>query len=186
MAYVLPVRPFTLVRAFGFSAADASNGSPLNSSSLALRRHLKASCPQALPSLWSRLRSTNESLVRETPRLSFRALQQSNAGDPSFHSRRLPEASEPRLPCDSEVPSSGFGYPLDGLSSPASREPLSALATLGLRPSELCSSSVIEKKVSLLFFRSGLFPPNLPGLMSRLQRLGPTEEAVPPPASPTV
>jgi hypothetical protein len=73
-----------------------------------------------------------------------------------------------------------------GLAHPRPKEPLSALATLGLRPSELSSSSVIEKKVSLLFLRSGLFPPNLPGLMSRLQRFGPTEEAVPPPASPTV
>ena len=42
---------------------------------------------------------------------------------------------------------------------------------------------MIEKKVSRLFFRSGSFRPNHPGLTVELQRLAPTEEAVPPPAS---
>jgi hypothetical protein len=108
------------------------------------------------------------------------------SGRPSFSLRRLTKRLKKRCHAPQEVPSSGFGYPLDGVSCPNPWKPLSASHAHGLHPSELCSSSVIEKKVSRLLFRSGSFQPNHPGLVPELQRLTPTEEAVPPPASPDV
>jgi hypothetical protein len=62
-------------------------------------------------------------------------------------------------------------------------EPFSAPDTHGVRPSELFSFPVIEKKVSLLFFRSCSSLPNHPGLAPELQRFTLTGKAVPPPAS---
>jgi len=50
-------------------------------------------------------------------------------------------------------------------------KPLSASDARGLSPSELRSSSVIEKKVSRLLIRSGSFRPGHPGLAPELQRL---------------
>jgi hypothetical protein len=76
-----------------------------------------------------------------------------------------------------EVPSSGFGYPLDGVSHQNPRKPLSAPNALGLLPSELFSSPGIDK----------MFPPCLPllrfsnkplGLLPALQRLPPPGKAV--------
>jgi len=50
------------------------------------------------------------------------------------------------LPRLSEVPSSGFGYPLDGVSPVHPRKPLSAPNAPGLHPSELCSFPGIESR----------------------------------------
>jgi len=51
------------------------------------------------------------------------------------------------LPWFPEVPTSGFGYPLAGSELALPREPLSAPNALELRPSELCSSRVIERRL---------------------------------------
>jgi hypothetical protein len=69
------------------------------------------------------------------------------------------------LPGLPEVPPSGFGYPLGGVSCPNPWKPLSASHALGLRPSELSSSPVIRRKVSLHPFPPRLFPvkPSRPG-----------------------
>mgnify|MGYP003572361760 CR=1 FL=1 len=103
-----------------------------------------------------------------------------------FSLRRLTKRLRKRCLAPQEVPSSGFGYPLDGVSHPNPWKPLSASHAHGLRPSELFSFPVIEKKVSRFLFRSGSFLPNLPGLAPELQRLPPAGKAVPPPASPGV
>jgi hypothetical protein len=54
-------------------------------------------------------------------------------------------ASGARCPATPEVPPSGFGYPLGGVSPSNPWEPLSAPDTPGLRPTKPCSSTVIEK-----------------------------------------
>jgi hypothetical protein len=83
------------------------------------------------------------------------------------------------LPWLSEVPLSGFGYPRSGVSLSGSRNPISDSNALELRPSELCSSLVINP-----LFQEGLSALALPyktvsGLTPGLQRLPPTGEAVP-------
>jgi hypothetical protein len=70
---------------------------------------------------------------------------------PPFFSLGFSQASRRRCPVFLEVPSSGFGYPLDGVSLPHPWKPLSAPHTLGLSPSELFSSPGVEK-------RSPIFP----------------------------
>jgi len=63
-------------------------------------------------------------------------------------------ASGARCPATPEVPPSGFGYPLGGVSPSNPWEPLSAPDTPGLHPTERCSSTAIEKA----------FPPSLSAL----------------------
>jgi hypothetical protein len=82
------------------------------------------------------------------------------------------------LPSFSEVPHTGFGYPLCGVSTSHPRKHLSAPNTHGLRPSKLFSSPAIDQ-----LFRTDLSAPafsykTLSGLVSTLQRLAPAEEAV--------
>jgi hypothetical protein len=50
------------------------------------------------------------------------------------------------LPSLSKVPSSGFGYPLDGVSLLAHGSTLSASHALGLHPPELCSALVAHSR----------------------------------------
>jgi len=96
----------------------------------------------------------------------------SGPGRPSLRSASLRSVRE-ALPCFPEVPPSGFGYPPGGVSNPDPWEPFSAPDAHGLHPSELSSSPVIGKKVSLPLFRPGSFPPNLPGLAAELWAASP-------------
>ena len=95
-----------------------------------------------------------------------------------FFTYRLIRVQEGLL-CLLEVPSSGFGYPLDGVRSPSPWEPLSVPNALGFRSSELCSSPEIENSVSKSSFRSDVFLRNLTGLAPTFQRLALSGEAVP-------
>jgi hypothetical protein len=80
----------------------------------------------------------------------------------------------PRLP---KVPSSGFGYPLGGVSHIAHGSSLSTPHALGLHPSELLSDPVAHsrflKSAPLLRFLTKPF-----GLAPTLQRLSLTRPAV--------
>jgi hypothetical protein len=84
------------------------------------------------------------------------------------------------LPCSPRSPVHRVWLPSRRRKQPQSPgKPLSASDARGLNPSESCSSSVIEKKVSRLSFRSGSFRPNHPGLVPELQRLGPPKKRCP-------
>jgi hypothetical protein len=63
---------------------------------------------------------------------------------PSYHSL-FSRSVQNGLPTISEVPYSGFGYPLYGVSSHHPWKSLSTPNTLGIRPSKLSSLLVIEK-----------------------------------------
>jgi len=65
------------------------------------------------------------------------------------------------MPGPSEVPSSGFGYPLDDACSLGPRGSLSTLNALGVPPSELSSSPAVESR----------FPKTLPRLHFRKKPL---------------
>jgi len=75
-----------------------------------------------------------------------------------FFSLRFSEASRPRCPAVLEVPSSGFGYPLDGVRFVHPWKPLSAPHALGLRPSKLFSNPGIENKFPCFPSALALFP----------------------------
>jgi len=79
-------------------------------------------------------------------------------------------------PLSSEVPSSGFGYPLDGVSPVYPRGSLSTPNAPGVSPSKLSSSPVVESRSPqippLLHFRKKPL-----GLSRVLQGLPPTEKA---------
>jgi hypothetical protein len=81
-----------------------------------------------------------------------------------------------RLPPFSEVPPSGFGYPLDGVSPENPRGPLSAPNAPGVPPPEPSSSPVVEsgfpQTPSLLPLRK-----KPTSFSRRLQGFPPTEEA---------
>jgi hypothetical protein len=73
------------------------------------------------------------------------------------------QTSKKLLPCFLEEPSSGFGYPLDGVSSSQPWR-FQTSNTPGILSSEPCSSSMIEDQVSLSSFRSCAFFQDLPAL----------------------
>jgi hypothetical protein len=84
------------------------------------------------------------------------------------------------LPCSPRSPVRRVWLPSRRCKQPSSPgKPFSASDARGLSPSESCSASVIEKKVSRLFFRSGSFRPNQPGLVPELQRLCPPRKRCP-------
>jgi hypothetical protein len=62
---------------------------------------------------------------------------------PIFPLRLAAKRSE-TMPEFPKVPSSGFGYPLDGFSCPTPRESFSVPNAPGLRSSKLCSDPAIE------------------------------------------
>ena len=64
-------------------------------------------------------------------------------GSALLFTHRLMRVQEDLL-CLLEVPSSGFGYPLDGVRNPHPWEPFGAPNALGFRSSELYSSPEIE------------------------------------------
>jgi len=82
------------------------------------------------------------------------------------------------LLCLWKVPFAGFGYPLNGVRGPDPGGPLSAPNTLGLRSSELCSSSEIEDILSNPSFRSDVCLRNFVSLVATFQRLALSKEAV--------
>jgi hypothetical protein len=77
-----------------------------------------------------------------------------------------------------KVPFAGFGYPLNGVRYPHPGGPLSAPNALGLRSSELSSSSEIEEFLSNSSFRSDVCLRNGLRLVSTFQRLALPKEAV--------
>jgi hypothetical protein len=83
--------------------------------------------------------------------------------NPSFHLVKGVWNTLPSLP---EVPPPGFGYPLDDVSLSNPWKSLSTPNTLGLSPSELSSSKVIEKRFpfSLPLLRLVSKPPRLKNL----------------------
>jgi len=83
------------------------------------------------------------------------------------------------LPGPSEDSSSGFGYPLDDLTSSSPWKPLSASDAHGLSPSELFSSLVVERSFRILPSVLALRSETFVGFRPVLQRLTPTRKAVP-------
>ena len=148
-----PLSSLRCPRTLGFSAPRAfTNVSISKTASPALQRHLSVYYPCSLPCAGV-LVDTRTS--RKAPRLSFRTLQHSSAGKALFYdslSRNVWKV----LPYSPEVPPSGFGYPLGGVSSLQPRMFFSTPNALGFRPSELCSFLVIK-----VFFRKLLSAPAL-------------------------
>jgi hypothetical protein len=171
MACFLPFHPSAPARILGSSKIGALAGCPVNSSSPALRRHLSASCPQAPPCSAQGSRSTDENPSRTTPRLSFLALQHPRIEAPFFSLQKTSEASETCCRTSRKSHPQGLATLSMAFSSPRPLEASSASHTLGLRPSELFSTSGIEKNVSAFFFRSGSSLPTHFGLAPELQRL---------------
>jgi hypothetical protein len=83
------------------------------------------------------------------------------------------------MPSISEVPHPGFGYPLCGVSHSKPGKPLSVPNTLGLRPSKLFSSPMIDSPFRINLSAPALSYKTLSDLVSALQRLTPTGKAVP-------
>lgn len=106
------------------------------------------SCPSTPPSASLTFKPRHFARPRSTPkpdsvapRLSSSALQHSS--DPRTLLFIPCGTSEKLLPCLSEVPPSGFGYPLGDFSPSDPREPLSAPNAPGLPLSKLSSSTAI-------------------------------------------
>jgi hypothetical protein len=78
-----------------------------------------------------------------------------------------------------KVSPSGFGYPLGDLSHFDPGKPLSAPNALGVHPPELSSSSVIERSSRISLSALALSYKTPKNLVAALQRLDPTEKAVP-------
>lgn len=83
------------------------------------------------------------------------------------------------MPSISEVPHSGFGYPLCGVSHSKPWKPLSVPNAPGLRPSKLSSSPMIDKPFRIYLSAPALSHKTLADLVPTLQRLTPTGKAVP-------
>jgi hypothetical protein len=91
----------------------------------------------------------------------------------------LPRNVREPLPWLPKAPSSGFGYPLDGVSFPGPGRHFSTPNALRLRPSELFSFSVISQCFRIDLSAPALFYKTFSSLVPALQRLPPTEKAVP-------
>jgi len=116
---------------------------------------------------------------RIVPRISFFTLQHLRIREP-FFSLPLSWKRRRNLALILRSLTLGFGYPLDEmvwLSHPGG--PLSIPNALGLRSSELSSFRAIEKTLSGISLRSCAFRQNLYDLAPALQRLAPTQKAVP-------
>jgi hypothetical protein len=100
--------------------------------------------------------------------------------DPRALFLHFPFRKRPRNLRDSpKVPSSGFGYPLDGVSHPNPWRSLSISNALGLCPSELSSFSVVNRVFRADLSALAFFHETRWGLAPTLQRVAPTEKAVP-------
>jgi hypothetical protein len=97
---------------------------------------------------------------------------------PSCHSP-LPKSVWKTVPSLPEVPHSGFGYPLCGVSHSKPRKPLSVPNALGLRPTKPCSFLMIESPSRMTLSVHALSHETLTDLIPALQRLNPTRKAVP-------
>lgn len=78
-----------------------------------------------------------------------------------------------------KVSPTGFGYPLGDLSDLNPGKRISASNALGVHPSELFSSPVIERFSRILLSALALSYKTRLNLVAALQRFDPTEEAVP-------
>lgn len=92
----------------------------------------------------------------KAPRCSYRAPQHSSNESALFFTWRLPSVGK-ILPYLSEVPPSGFGYPLGGVSSTHSRKPFSAPYAPGLRPTKFFSEHLVECRFPNIFSVHALF-----------------------------
>lgn len=110
--------------------------------------------------------------ARKAPHSSFQTLQHIQNKAPFL-------VSEKHLPCDPEVPLSGFGYPLSGFSFFIPWGPLSAPNAPGFRPSELFSFPMIDWKLSSQSFRSRASHGNLSASIRRLSGFLPSEKPCP-------
>jgi hypothetical protein len=136
-----PLSSLRFTRTLGFSAPHAfTNVAIRKTASPALRRHLSVLHPC---SLFCFKVPVDSRTMCKTPRLSFLALQRSSVEKALFVDS-LSRSVWKALPCFPKVPSSGFGYPLDGVSTFQPRESFSTPDALGLRPSELCSFVMID------------------------------------------
>lgn len=88
------------------------------------------------------------------------------------------ESVQHALPCTLEVPSLGFGYPFDGVSSLRTLEASFSLLRSWASPFEAFLQPHDRISCFQPFFRSGAFLTNLIGLLPALQRLLPMWLAV--------
>jgi len=136
-----PLTSFELaLRTLGSSHSCRRRGcAPQTSASPALRCHLSV-LPFLGPSPYRRAPSTEPTLrkrLAEAPRPYSISEIETPFFSPLAKRRK-------NMPGPSEVPSSGFGYPLDDVSSLDPRGSLSTLHALGVPPSELFSSPAVE------------------------------------------
>jgi len=138
-----PLSSFELsLRTLGSSNSRRRRGcAPQTSASPALRCHLSV-LPFLRPHQYRRARSTEPTLLMrlaEAPRPYSICWIERPFFSPLAKRRK-------NMPSPSEVPSSGFGYPLDDVRSLDPRGSLSTLNALGVPPSELFSSPVVESR----------------------------------------
>jgi len=141
---LLPPRsPFELsLGTFGSSHFRRRRGcAPQTSASPALRCH-PSGLPFSRPLSYRRAPSTEPTLQKRLAEAS-RPYSISKIEKPFFS----PLAKRRKnMPGPSEVPSSGFGYPLDDVSPLDPRRSLSTLDALGVPPSELSSSPAVGSR----------------------------------------
>jgi len=146
-----PLASFELaLRTLGSSHSCRRRGcAPQTSASPALRCHPSV-LPFSRPLSYRRAPSTEPTLQKRLAEAS-RPYSIRETETPFFS----PLAKRRKdMPGPSEVPSSGFGYPLDDVSGLSPRGSLSTLHALGVPPSELFSSPAVEP-------RSPKVPPRL-------------------------
>jgi len=115
----------------------------------------------------------------KAPRVSLTTLQRLQIEEPFLFTQPFDRASERLCPAHSEVPLSGFGYPLSGISSPnlGSLFQLPTLMGFALQSLPFLSGDRVSVSKNPLRSRASLH--NLRGLASAPQRLVPTGKAVP-------
>jgi hypothetical protein len=176
MAYSLPFHPCALPRILGSSNAALLANVSIDKNRLpALGRHLSVSHPNLPLNLGQFVDPNNQ---RRAPRLSFVSLQHFRMKIP-FSSLLVPRSVQSGLPATLKVPYSGFGYPRYGVSTFHPWESLSTPNTLGIRPSKLSSFSVVETLSRVFLSAPALSYKTSSGLVPTLQRVTPTEKAVP-------
>jgi hypothetical protein len=165
MACALPVHPSAFrARILGSSGAKRPGGFPPAASSLALRRHLSVLPPSFAVTLRGALVDVGEPLSNHAS-LELACPSAYQGRGALFLAPQAREASGKRCPASRKSRPQGLAT-LPAVSAPPDPwEPLSAPDARGLRPSELSSSPVIGKKVSLPLLPPRLFPakPSRPG-----------------------
>jgi hypothetical protein len=115
----------------------------------------------------------------KAPRVSLTTLQHMRIEEPFLFATPYGEASERLCSAHSEVPLSGFGYPLSGISSPNLGSLFQRPTLMGFALQSFPFLSGDPIPVSENQFRSRASLHNLSGLASAPQRLAPTGKAVP-------